>query len=171
MGLFKGSKSLPYSESHLKKSDFLIHAAHIYALGTYLPLINEYPEIEAVANSQLLVFWEYLITVASVGTAFAEIADTVPRKDQRRISHAIKKKLDDWQPGTYDVLLDFIKALVKFTNDGIEIPDAIGGWVWLNLEKHEQADQKLKELASSGKLIRVTGLPILITFHNWWVKK
>jgi hypothetical protein len=56
-------------------------------------------------------------------------------------------------------------------DSGVEIPDAIGGWIWVNLEKHDQSNQQLKKLASSLKLVRVVGLPILMTFHNWWKEK
>lgn len=134
-------------------------------------MLDKYPEIEAVANSNLLAYWDYLITIAGVGIVFMEIADKVPEKDQPGISSAIHKKLNDWRADSYNLMIDFTNYVNKLIDSGVEIPDAIGGWIWTNLEKLDQANQQLKKLASSLKLVRVVGLPILITFHNWWKKE
>ena len=157
-----------YSKHHLEKADQLIKSAHIYAVSTYVPLLDKFPEVKAVADSNLLEFWDYLITIAGVGTAFMEIADTVPEKDQPGVCYAIQKRLDEWQSDSYHAMVDFLNYVKRLTDSGIEIPNAIGGWIWINLGKHEQSNKKLKELASSLKLVRAVGLPILITFHNWW---
>lgn len=171
MGLFKKNEAVPYSKYHLEKADRLIKSAHIYAVSTYVPLLDKVPEVEAIADSNLLEFWDYLITIAGVGTAFMEIADTVSEKDQRGICYAIQKKLNEWQSDSYHAMVDFVNYVSKSVDPGAEIPDAIGSWIWVNLEKHEKSNQKLKELASSLKLVRVVGLPILTTFHNWWKQK
>ena len=170
MGFFKRNETMTYSKSHLEKADQLIKSAHIYAVSTYVSLLDKFPDIEAVADSNLLEFWDYLITIAGVGTVFMEIADTVPEKDQPGICYAFQKKLNEWQSDSYHAMVDFINYVTR-VDSGVEIPDAIGGWVWVNLEKHERSNQKLKELASSLKLVRVVGLPILTTFHNWWKQK
>ena len=162
---------MPYSKHHLEEADHLIKSADIYAISIYTPLSDKFPEIDAVASSKLLEFWDYLITIAGVGTAFMEIVDTIPEKRRPGIAYAIQKKLNDWQPNSYAAMVDFLNYVNQLTDSGVEIPDAIGGWVWVNLEKHEQSNQKLKELASSLKLVRVVGLPILMAFHNWWKQK
>lgn len=159
------------SKSRLKEADKLIQSARIYAVSTYFPLCDEFPEIKAVAESELLEFWDYLITIAGVGTAFMEIADTVPIIRQIGLTHAIKKQLEDWQEGSYFAMADFIQYAHNLISSDVEIPDAIGGWIWVNLEKHDQANENLVELASSLRLVRVVGLPLLMTFHNWWLKK
>lgn len=159
MGLFKKNKTMSYSQDHLEKTNKLIKSAHTYAIATYIPLLDKYPELEAVANSNLLTFWGYLTTIACVGTAFMEIADTVPEKDQPEIAYAVQKKLNDWQSDSYNVMVDFAKYVKRLVDSGVEVPDAIGGWIWVNLEKHDQSNQKLKELASTLKLVRVLGYP------------
>ncbi|TRZ94698.1 MAG: hypothetical protein D4R82_03140 [Dehalococcoidia bacterium] len=157
-----------YSKDHLERANELVEFARIYAIETYILMLEKYSELEALGNSNLLEFWDYLITIAGVGVAFMEIADTVPEEDQPGISYAIQKKLNDWQSGSYDVMADFLSYYVNLTDSGVEIPGAIGGWIWVNLEKHGQSNQKLRELASSLELARAVGLPILITFHDWW---
>lgn len=159
------------SKDHLERADELITAAHIFAVGMYLPFSDKFPEIEAVANSNLVELWDYLLFIASVGTAFMEIADTVPEKDQRGIACAVYKKLNDWSPNSYDAIKDFIKCVKKLLDSGVEVPDTIGFWIWANLGKQEQSNQQLKELASSFRLVRQIGLPILTAFHNWWKKE
>jgi len=171
LGFFRKNNTVLYSIHHLEKADFLIKSADIYAVGTYVPLLDKFPEVKAVADSNLLTFWDYLIAIAGVGSAFAEIADTVPEKDQPGLCYAIQKKLESWKSGSYNAMVDFLNYVTKLMNSGVEMPDAIGGWIWFNLEKHEQSNQQLKELASSLKLVRVVGLPILMTFHNWWKEK
>ncbi|NPV44562.1 MAG: hypothetical protein HPY70_11420 [Firmicutes bacterium] len=169
--LFKKNKVALYSKYHLEKADKLIKSAYIHAVSTYVPLLDKFPEVEVVADSNLLEFWDYLITIAGVGTAFMEIADTVPEKDQPGICYAIQKKLNEWQSNSYHAMVDFVNYVSKLVDSGVEIPDAIGGWIWVNLEKHDQSNQQLRELASSLKLVRVVGLPILMAFHNWWKQK
>lgn len=171
MEFFKNNKSRSYSKDHLERADKLIGRAHIHAVTTYVPLLDKYPEIAAVADSNLLEFWDYLITIAGVGTAFMEIADTLPEKDRTGIAYAIQSKLNEWRSDSYNVMVDFIYYVSKLVDSGVEIPDAIGGWIWVNLEEHSQSNQRLKELASSSTLVRAVGSPILITFHNWWNKK
>jgi len=171
MDLSKNDKSKPYSKDQLEIADKLIKSAHIYAVSTYIPLLDKYPEIEAVADSNLLTFWDYFVTIAGVGTAFMEIADTVPEKEQPGICYGIQKNLNEWQSDSYHAMVDFINYVSKLVDSGVEIPDAIGGWIWVNLEKHDKSNQRLVELASSLKLVRVVGLPILMTFHDWWKQK
>jgi len=168
MGLFKKSKIAPYSEHHLKRAEALVNSANIYAVGTYVHMLDKFPELEAIEDSNLLDLLDYLITIASVGAAFAEIADSITDKDQRGLTHAIKKKLNDWESDSYKAMKNFLMYAHQLMDSGVEIPDAIGGWIWVNLEKHPSANQNLKELASSLKLVRPVGLHIMTTFHNWW---
>lgn len=171
MGFFKKNKTVLYSKHQLERADFLIKSAHIYAAGTYVPLLDNFPEVKAVADSNLSTFWDYLIVIAGVGSAFAEIADTVPEKDQPGLCYAIQKKVEDWKSGSYNAMVDFLHYVTKLINSEVEMADAIGGWIWVNLEKHDQSNQQLKELASSSKLVRVVGLSILMVFHDWWKEK
>ena len=171
MNFFRKKNTVTYSTHHLEKAAFLIKSADLYAVATYAPLREKFPEVKAVADSDLLTFWNYLIAIAGVGSAFTEIADTVPEKDQPGLCYAIQRKLDDWKPGSYDAMVDFLHYITGLMNSGVEIPDAIGSWIWINLEKHGQSNQELKDLAASLNLVRIVGLPILKTFHNWWKVK
>ncbi len=168
MGVFRNRRKLPYSKVDLLNAKKLIKSANIYAITVYSPLSNEFPEVDAIIESDLLEFWDYLITIAGVGTAFMEIADSVPEREQFGLTHAIQKELDDWQKSAYYAMRDFVKYVAKLVDTEVEIPDAIGTWIWVNLEKHDKSNVKLRELASSLKLVRAVGLPILMTFHDWW---
>jgi len=157
-----------YSKEQLEIAEKLIKSAHIFAVGTYTPMLDKFPELESVAKSNLLEFWDCLITIAGVGTAFMETADSFPEEEIPGITCAIRDKLNEWQSDSYNVMVDFIHYVDKLVDSGVEIPAAIGGWIWVNLEKHDQSTQRLRELASSLKLVKVVGIPIFITFHNWW---
>lgn len=171
MGLFRKNKDAPYTEQHLKQAEALIKSARVYATATFVSLKDEFPQVRAVTDSNLLAFWDYLITIACIGTAFAEIADTVPGKDQPGTCYAIQKKLNDWNSDSYNAMVDFLLYVKKVADKGIELPDAIGAWIWVNIGNHELSNLELKELASSLRLVRAAGLPIMITFHNWWKEK
>ncbi|MEK7196423.1 MAG: hypothetical protein AAB151_02030 [Nitrospirota bacterium] len=171
MSLFRKNKDTPYTEQHLEQAEELIKSARVYATGTFISWIDECPQLQSVTDSNLLAFWDYLITIACIGTAFAEIVDTVPEKDQPRICYAIQKKLNDWNSDSYDAMTNFLLYAKKLIDKGVELPDAIGSWVWVNIEKHELSNLELKELASSLRLVRAVGLPIMITFHNWCKQK
>ena len=168
---FMKHKPTPYSNEHLERANALVQSAQIFSIGTYSPMLDRYPEVVSIANSNLLPFWDYLITIASVGSAFMEIADTVPENELAGLAYAVQKKLNDWHSGSYDAMADFVKYTKSLTDSGVEIPDTIGGWIWVNLEKHDQANLELKELASSLKLVKAIGVPILLTFHGWWKQK
>jgi len=156
--------SIIYSD----KADSLLQSAQIHATTLYDTLVKEYPELNVIAESNLLNLWDNVVTVACVGCAFMEIADSVPDNDQRGICNSIKTKLNDWNTDAYLVMIDFTIFAYDLVNSGTEPPDSIGAWIWANLGKHEKATQELKELTFSLKLVRPVGLAILLPFHNWW---
>ena len=171
MWFFKTDKPVPYSSEHLEMANALVQSARIFSIGTYFPMLDKHQEIVSIANSNLLEFWDYLITVASVGTAFMEMADTVPENELAGVAYAVQKELKGWHSESYNAMADFLKYTKALVNSGVDISDAIGGWIWTNLEKHGQANFELKQLASSLKLVRAIGVPILLTFHRWWKQK
>ena len=97
-----------------------------------------------------------------------EIADSFPEKEQTAVCYSIKLKLNDWASDSYHALVDFLKYVKKTVDAGIEMPDAIGNWIWISVAKHNQCNKELKELATSLELARIVGVPISVTFHNWW---
>lgn len=157
-----------YSDLQLEKAEMLINTANIYAISLFGKLINDYPELEVIVDSNLMEFWDFLITIACVGTAFREIADSALEEDQSGICYAIKDKLNEYKLDSYAALADMIEYVAKLTNSSVEIPDAIGAWIWVNFEKHDNANLQLIELSSSLKFVRIVGLPILTSFHDWW---
>lgn len=159
-------------KERLEIADKLIKSAHIFAVGTYIPMLDKFPELESVAKSNLLEIWDYLITIACVGTAFMKIADSFPElKEVWGVTHAIRDKLKEWKSDSYNAMIDFLRHVDKLVDSGVEIPDAIGSWIWANLEKRDQSNKRLKELASSPKLVKVVGMSVLVPFRNWWEQK
>jgi len=81
-----------------EQAKYLVRAAHGYAITVYRPLSEQFPEICEVPKSGLIDYWDYFITIASVGFAFMEIADSF--KADRDIDNAadgIKKALNEWE--------------------------------------------------------------------------
>lgn len=122
MGILQ-KRNEPCSKEHLEKADMLIQSAHTYAITTYDSMSKEIPELVAIADSNLLTLWEYLTTIACVGTAFMEIVDTVSDKNQLGVAYAIQKKLDDWDSGSYEGMVNFINYTNKLVDTEIEVPD------------------------------------------------
>ena len=124
--------------------------------------------MKAIEESDLLNTWYYLITIAGVGTAFFQIIDTVPESKVKGICNAIQHVLNDWNPNAYDTMADYTNYVKRLVDKEVNGVNAVGGWIWINLEKSEGANEELINLALSLKLIGPTGFYILAAFKDWW---
>jgi len=160
-----------FSEEQLDRAKKLVRSANVYAVSIFTPMLDKFTEMRSIANSGLMEFWDYLVTVASVGTAFMAIMDKLPEKDHAGMPYAVQEAINQWKSKSYDVMIDFLNYFNKLTDSGVEAPNAIGGWIWVNLEKDPKSNNDLKNLAASLKLVPVTGLGILKTFFKRWSEK
>lgn len=158
----------PCSEGHLEKAGSLIESARMYDKTL---VFDKYPEMKAVAKPNLLPLWDKLVTIACVGCAFAEIADTVPEGDQRGIAYAVEKKIESWQHGSWVQLAALVAELEKMTDKGTDIACRIGGWILRNLRDEDKSSKELEKLASSSELATAVGLLIVGGFHDWWIEE
>ena len=158
-----------YSEAQLKKATTLVRTAQAHAAIIRLLLKEQIEEAACIEESKLSERFEYLMTIGGVGTAFMEIGDTLPENDRTGMPYAIQRALNDWNSEAYDGLADLLKYCHNLIfNSNVEPPDAIGAWIWVNLEKHQAASERLRDVASSLSLVRPTGRMVATTFHNWW---
>lgn len=152
-----------------EKASFLIKSADAYSITMYIPMLKRFPEMASIAESGIVELWDYCVFIACVGVAFMEIVDSVNRNEQEELCYSIKRELNKWKPNSYDVMVNLLEYVRKLVNSDIGIGDAIGGWIFINLEKHEQANRELIEFSSSLKGVRPLGTLILTSFHNWWL--
>lgn len=153
-------KSQTYSTKDLEKAQTLVKTSDIFAVSLYTPLLDMYPKLKVIAENNLLRDWDHFVTIACVGTAFMEIADSFPKKnDQSSKAYAVQKALTDWSADSYKEMADFTKYV--YSNKS-ELSMAIGEWILKNL----RAD--IEQASEFPKISESLGGAILKTFHNWW---
>jgi hypothetical protein len=166
-----------FKSEHDKRAEDLVYAAKINAVSMYRVLSEKFPEIREVANSGLYEYWDYLITITSVGFAFMEIADSF--KDEREsasVAVAVQKALNEWDEHTfefanYDIMCNFLDSFNFFQQERLPFNVSVGAWIWLNLKDKNKATKKLKEIANQEFYAKLLGDMIITTFHNWWKSK
>ena len=157
-----------FSQEQLDRAEKLVFAAQAYSITSFGPMLERFPEMRFIPESGLLESWDYLIAVTAVGTAFMAIMDTLPEKDHQGMPYAVEYALNHWKVNAYSTMIDFLNHFNKLNDLNIEVAEAIGDYVWSELENNPKANTDLKEFASSRKLARTTGTSILVTFFNWW---
>ena len=146
------------SQSCVERARMLLGAANINAITLSTSLAKRYPQWASVDEAD----WDFFVTVAGVGTAFAMIADCVPSGEQQRVSEIVAQELREWQKQGYAGLEDFLAFAKKNTDAGVELPLAIGSWIVWNLKKEPP---NREELEVAGAI----GLSLIQTFARWWI--
>ena len=165
----KGCKS-----EHVERAKDLVYAAKINAISLYRVLSEKFPELREVAKSGLYEYWDYLITITSVGFAFMEIADSF--KDEREsasVADAVQKALNEWDEhpfefANYDIMCNFLDSFDFSQKERLPFNVSVGAWIWLNLKDKKTATKRLKEIANKEFYAKLLGDMIITTFHNWW---
>ena len=119
------------------------------------------PLLEKIAGTEGTKNWDFLMTVAGVGTAFLMIADRVPEPQQPEVSEAIRCSLTSWDSQGYDALRDFVVFVKRNVDGGVDLSNAIGSWVLWNVKLAAPEAEELR-LASP------IGLYLLHSFARWW---
>ena len=158
---------------HYESVKDLLWVSKIFATIMYRSLTKEYPELYEVARSDLMEYWDYFIPMATVGFGFILIADNFQSDvDRDNFADAFEKVLNEWKVrpikyNNFDVMKNFLNTFNSMQKDGLPIDASIGGWIWINLNV-EKANQKLKEITQKEFYVKMLGLMILETFHDWW---
>jgi hypothetical protein len=107
--------------------------------------------------------WDYIITIACVGTALLKILR------EGDLLNAIMKNFNDYGPYALSTFEDFLTDVIDLTNKKIEPDIAIGAWVMGNFIKHPLANQQLKKIVISKNkdLLKAIGNPIFYNFINF----
>lgn len=160
-----------YLKTDLKKAKFLVSSADLFGITSYNPMLDKYPDLAVVANSELLLSWFYLVAVACVGVAFMEIGPAFSSNRYSGIAYAVQKALNEWRPDSFSNMLGFTETIYKLVNSEIDMGVAVGSWVWIGLEKinskkNRKLSLQLRKL--SLKFSEVLGVLILRAFHDWW---
>lgn len=162
------------SRDYLEKTDKLVKSARIFGMSNITSLVSKYPELVEVKKSGLDVFWESLIAVACIGTAYLKIYEIFLEKEQfeikERLKEILKEILSKDQNIFYEMLQDFINYSRNMLDVGLEVTDTVGTWIWVKIENNPKASQKLKEIAHSQRLSKAVAIPIFTEFNNWWKK-
>jgi hypothetical protein len=134
-------------------------------LQLYPPLLNAFRSRSLIGR----LMWDFFATVAGVGVAFTEIADTVPEAEQEALRGAIADALTAWNPRGYTALADFLNFVRQGVTSGTPLPLLIGTWIIRNvLPDHRTAAADLDLFSNAGSAI---GMVFLHAFHGWWQKK
>lgn len=156
-------KSRAYSIEDLEKSQMLVKTSNIFAISLYVPLLDIYPKLKMIAEINLLRDWDRFVTIACVGIAFMEIADSFPKKnDQSNKAYAVQKALNDWSADSYQEMTNFTEYV--YLNKS-ELIKATGKWILNNLK------MDIKQTSEFSQISESLGRAILKNFHNWWNNK
>jgi hypothetical protein len=134
-------------------------------LDLYAPLRNAYRSPSLRGR----LVWDFFATVAGVGVAFAEIADTVPEAEQEALSRAVVDALTAWNRRGDSALTDFLNFVRQGVTGGAPLPALIGTWIIRNvLRDHRPAIADFELFSNAGSVI---GMRFLRAFHGWWQKR
>ena len=134
-------------------------------LHLYPPLLNAYRSPSLMGR----LVWDFFATVAGVGVAFAEIADTVPEAEQEALSAAVVDALTAWNRRGCNALTDFLNFVRQGITSGAPLPALIGTWIIRNVvPDHQPAAADFDLLSNAGSAI---GMRFLRAFHGWWQKR
>jgi hypothetical protein len=134
-------------------------------LHLYPPLLDAFRSPSLIGR----LVWDFFATVAGVGVAFTEIADTVPAAEQEALCSAVTDALTTWNPRGYNALSDFLTFVRQGVTRGAPLPTLIGTWIIRNvLPDHRPAAADLDLFSNAGSAI---GMLFLRALHGWWQKK
>jgi hypothetical protein len=162
------------SKNHFERAQHLLGAAQTNAISMYVPLSERFPELREVAKSGLYEYWDYFVTIASVGFAFMEIADSFQdTEDSDNVAAAVQEALNGWDKrpfkwSNYEVMINFLDTFDEFQKEGFPLDVSIGAWIWINLKGSEKATEDLKTIAEHQFYAKLFGHMIMATFHDWW---
>jgi hypothetical protein len=161
-------KKRPYTENQLAAASFLIGSADCYAVAAQTSLEKEFEQMNSITDSGLDSVFQYVFKIACVGTAFMVIVDTVKESDVKGLSYAIQAELNARDTIGYEYMVNLLHYVRRLIDKNVRPDDAIGGWIWVNLEKDSHANDALRKLAASLILIRPTGAMVVSAYYNWW---
>ena len=101
-----------------ERAPLLLEAARDFAAEAFATLPESFPRKQE--------HWEFLATVAAVGTGILAIPDQVPRKQRQEVSSAVWAALEVWSPHGPPALKDFCAFLQRNLDAKIELQLAIG---------------------------------------------
>jgi len=174
MGLFDNLfKKSGYSDKQLKDANELVSLAQELAISSYVPLLDKFPDLAAIAKSGQMEKLDFLLTVAGVGIAFSRLAGSVKENQIEGYSLAIKQALDNWDKNGYSSLAEFVKYLFILLNNNTvddfeKYKEAIGAWIFLKLEEDPKSNIELRQLAKRRDLYGAIGHSPCLTFGNYW---
>src|SRR3989344_1650986 len=149
-----------YSAEDLEEAQTLVKTSSILATSLYVPLLDLHPKLRYIIETNLPKDWDYFVTIACIGTAFMEIADSFPKEDdQSSKAYAVQRALTDWSTDSYKEMVDFTEYV--YSNKS-ELTKAIGKWVLKNFQADVEQAPEFSQISES------LGRAILKSFHNWW---
>ena len=134
-------------------------------LQLYPPLVNAFRSRSLIGR----LVWDFFATVAGVGVAFAEIADSVSEAEQEALSGAVVDALTAWNRRGSNALTDFLNFVRQGVTNGAPLPALIGTWIIRNVvPDHRPAAADFDLFSNAGSAI---GMVFLHAFHGWWQNK
>lgn len=142
----------------------LAGAAATFSTTLHQVLIDDYPELEALSKYSLFDTFKYFVTAASIGLAFSQIIDNTPEDLHRPLSMAIVERMIEITKE--EGLLEHFSDSINYSlEQGVQIDEAIGLWVWSNIFYNKKDIENIISLPIYSKIL---GLHILRGFGNWW---
>lgn len=151
----------------LERAATLLQAAHISAVGMFIPLLDRFPVLREAAAEH----WDFIMTVAGVFMAATRLNNLhLEETREERLMQALTERLHEWNPDGIRAFEDckqlFESEFDRLTEAGHETrfvgSDALGMWIVLNV--FGRAPQGEEECM----LVRATGGMTTHAFFDWW---
>jgi hypothetical protein len=152
----------------MKQAESLVQAAHINAVSSFVPFLDQFDVLREVNPQQ----WDVTVTIAGVFTAVTRLwglrlGDTREGKLSDTISECLVKwNSSEGVSGFNDCKAIFEIAFDTLTSSGHEprfvASDAIGSWIVWNVLLHAP------ETEDERRLIRAVGAMVIHRFFDWW---
>ena len=124
--------------------DFIVWGTNTLAKVSLMPIVNRFPDYGPIVDSNLVDFWDCLMTIAMTGVA----AHAEGMLSNPQVQHEIKRALDkQWQIDAelFDDYYEYTKLRTKET--GAPWSGVSAMWVADNLRLHSKATTALKRNA------------------------
>jgi hypothetical protein len=149
-------------------AEMLIPAAHSFAISALTSLSDEHPDVWDAVPSDLVPYWNFLMTVAGVAVAGIALPDDLPQSEQDTLLSLMVERMEKWDGASVAALRNLREHHTKFVELGLSPPDAVGHWVWRNLGEHPRASEETRNAVKSPRLVHPTGYLVFTMFSEWW---
>lgn len=146
-----------------EKVSKLLSISKLFAIGTRDKIILLYPQLN---DAKRMNQWDFFATVLGVWIAYEEIEYCIPGIYKNEFLELLKSDLTQWDPNSFDALLDCEKFVFEHLNSNNNItkyslPFISGLWLLWNLIDKEEIENEKQIAMTLGNIFHK------VFFYYW----